>query len=99
VQTFFRTGGLQRYFVVNAGDSSTGDSNSRPSSPCDVADNVKREMAEWETVQKEEEQRMQLIDAAVAKTDQTGWFKRTGWLEHFAGRNLAHLAHQAWLPN
>ncbi|KAF1922143.1 uncharacterized protein M421DRAFT_10805 [Didymella exigua CBS 183.55] len=42
---------------------------------------------------------MQLMDAAVAKTDQTGWFKQTGWPEHFAGRNLAHLAHQAQLPN
>jgi hypothetical protein len=45
VQTFFYTSRLQRYFVVNAGDSSTGDSNSRLSSLCNVADNVKREIA------------------------------------------------------
>jgi hypothetical protein len=35
----------------------------------------------------------------VAKTDKTGWFKRTGWLEFLKGRNLAHLAHQARLPD
>jgi hypothetical protein len=72
VQTFFRTGRLQRYFVVNAGDSSTGNSNSVPSDPRDVADNIKRELAKWKAIKKEEEQRMQVIDAAVAKTDQTG---------------------------
>ena len=39
------------------------------------------------------------MDAQVAKTDKTGWFKRTGWLEHFANRNLMHLAHQTRLPD
>jgi hypothetical protein len=39
------------------------------------------------------------MDAQVAKTDKTGWFKRTGWLEHFTNRNLTHLAHQTWLPD
>ncbi|CAE7173591.1 RecQ family helicase [Pyrenophora teres f. teres] len=41
---------------------------------------------------------MQVMDQA-AKTDKTGWFKRTGWLLFFEGRNLAHLAHQARLPD
>jgi hypothetical protein len=35
----------------------------------------------------------------AAKTDKTGWFKRTGWLEHLEGRNLVHLAHQARLTD
>jgi hypothetical protein len=39
------------------------------------------------------------MEAKIAKTDKTGWFKRTGWLEHFANRNLAHLAHQARVPD
>ena len=33
------------------------------------------------------------MDAEVAKTDKTGWFKQTGWLEHFADCNLIYLAH------
>jgi hypothetical protein len=39
------------------------------------------------------------MDAQVAKTDKTGWFKQTGWLEHFANQNLMHLTHQTWLPD
>jgi hypothetical protein len=39
------------------------------------------------------------MDAHVAKTDRMGWFKRTGWLEHLANRNLMHHAHQIWLPD
>jgi hypothetical protein len=70
VQTFFRTGGLQRYFVVNAEDSS---SSRRLSVPCRVEDAVSRELAEFRTIQQEEEQRLQVMDTAVAKTDQTGW--------------------------
>ncbi|KAE8821992.1 hypothetical protein PTNB85_10552 [Pyrenophora teres f. teres] len=31
--------------------------------------------------------------------NKTGWFKRIGWLLFFKGRNLAHLAHQARLPD
>lgn len=41
----------------------------------------------------------QVMDAQVAKTDRTGWFKWTGWLEHFADRNLIHLTHQTRLPD
>jgi hypothetical protein len=33
------------------------------------------------------------MEAKIAKTDKTGWFKWIGWLEHFANWNLAYLAH------
>jgi hypothetical protein len=35
----------------------------------------------------------------AAKTDKTGWFKRTGWLLFLKGRNLAHLGYTARLPD
>jgi hypothetical protein len=38
-------------------------------------------------------------NAQVAKTDKTGSFKRTGWLDYFANRNLIHPAHQTRLPD
>ncbi|KAH8631099.1 hypothetical protein IG631_12781 [Alternaria alternata] len=41
---------------------------------------------------------MQVI-AKAAKTNKTGWFKRTGWLSFLQGRNLAHLGYQARLPD
>jgi hypothetical protein len=87
VQTFFRTGGLQRYFVVRAADSRNALDVSR-----EVADVVKERLAEWQLTQHAHEERAQVMDAQVAKTDKMGWFKRTGWLEHFANRNLIHLA-------
>ncbi|KAL1640843.1 hypothetical protein SLS61_010226, partial [Didymella pomorum] len=49
-------------------------------------------------MRKQLEDDMQVIEDA-AKTDKTGWFKRTGWLEFFKDRNLVHLAHQARLPD
>ncbi|RYO53227.1 hypothetical protein AA0116_g10114 [Alternaria tenuissima] len=39
------------------------------------------------------------VMAEAAKTDKTGWFKRTGWLSFLQGRNLAHLGYQARLPD
>jgi hypothetical protein len=92
-QTFFRAGGQQRYFVVRAADST-----STLSIPLKVADVIKERLAEWQLTQHAYKERAQVMDAQVAKTDKTGWFKRTGWLEHFANRNLMHLAHQIRLP-
>jgi hypothetical protein len=62
--------------------------------PLEVADVVNERLAEWQLTQHAHKERAQVIDAQVAKTDKRGWFKRTGWLEHFANRNLILLAHQ-----
>lgn len=68
-----------------------------PGSPLasrEVQGDVDRLLADWNVTLQEEETRAQVMATEVAKTDKTGWFKRTGWLEHFQGRNLVHLAHQ-----
>jgi hypothetical protein len=93
VQTFFQNYALRRYFLVSAGDNST------LATSCEVADAVKERLAEWQLTQHMHEERVQIMDGQVAKTDKTGWFKRTGWLEHLANRNLIHLAHQIRLPD
>jgi hypothetical protein len=93
-QTFFQAGGLQWYFVVRAAKSS-----SALSITLEVADVVKERLAEWQLTQHAQEERAQVMDAQVAKTDKIGWFKQTGWLEHFANRNLMHLTHQTQLPD
>ena len=90
MQTFFRTGRLQRYFIVDAADSS----DNAPRVPGEIADVVSERLAEWQLTKHAHKEQAQVIDAQVAKTDKTGWFKQTGWLEHFADRNLMHLAHQ-----
>lgn len=94
VQTFFRTGGLQRYFVVHAPDG-----NDEPSAPAGVQGEVDRLLTNWKETKKSQEEKAQTMDVEAAKTDKTGWFKRTGWLEHLATRNRVHLAHQIRLPD
>ena len=91
VQSFFRTGGLQKYFIVEADVVENRQ---------DLAQNkvVKEQLDAWREVRKQLEDDMQVMGDA-AKTDKTGWFKRTGWLEFFKDRNLVHLAHQARLPD
>jgi hypothetical protein len=49
-------------------------------------------------VQKQIEDNMQVMEEA-AKTNKTGWFKRTGWLPFLKGRNLAYLGYIAHLPD
>lgn len=93
VQTFFRTGGQERYFIVEAEDAA------RQQTPQQRGGELDRLMAEWEEKRQAHELQAQVMEAEAAKTDRTGWFHRTGWLTHFAGRNLAHLASAARLPS
>jgi len=91
VQSFFRTRGLQKYFVVNLVDAKIN-KNAR------VENIVSRLLAECKSTQQEVKEELQTLEEA-AKIDKTGWFKRTGWLEFFKDRNLVHLAHQARAPD
>ena len=40
-----------------------------------------------------------IADAAIAKTDHTGWFNRNRWLIHLARCNLLHLSQASRLPD
>lgn len=74
---------MQKYFVVeidNAGNPENAN--------VEVA--VQEELAAYSLTQQQIQEELQILEAA-AKTDKTGWFKRTGWLEFFKGRNLKHL--------
>jgi len=94
VQTFFKIGGLQRYFIVASQISSTTLSTRNQ-----TVETVKEQLVEWDATKRVHKENAHIMDVEVAKTDKTGWFKRTGWLEHFANRNFIHLAHQVRLPN
>jgi hypothetical protein len=94
VQTFFNAGGLQRYFVVRVPDNEAGGSSAMEEKRAEVD----TWLSEWKSTQERHEAEMQVMDAEVAKTDKTGWFTRTGWLQHFKKRNLKHLAHAIRLP-
>jgi hypothetical protein len=85
VQSFFRAGGLQKYFIVNLVDAGNAENEG-------VESRVQTRLAEYKLTQQEIKEELQTLRTA-AKTDKTGWFKRTGWLEFFKDRNLAYLAH------
>ena len=91
VQSFFRTGGLQKYFIVNLVDAGNTENDG-------VENVVQAQLAEYKLTQQEIEEELQTLEAA-AKIDKTGWFKRTGWLEFLKDRNLAHVAYQARAPD
>jgi superfamily II DNA helicase RecQ len=91
VQTFFRSGGLQKYFLVDLGVGENGEK-------LDQNEIVRQQLSKWHEVRQELEKEMQVM-AEATKTDKTGWFKRTGWLTFLEGRNLAHLGYQARLPD
>ena len=66
-QTFFRTGGLQRYFVVKVADNDRA-----PSDPHETTEVVRERLAEWKLTKHAQEEKAQVMDAEVAKTDKTG---------------------------
>jgi superfamily II DNA helicase RecQ len=81
---------LQNYFIVEY-DAVVNAENS--SVDCKVA----RRLAEFKLTREIIEEELHILDEA-AKTDKTGWYKRTGWMEFFKDRNLSHLAYQLRLP-
>ena len=93
VQTFFRGGGLQRYFTVKVRDPA------RQHTSRQRENEVARLLVDWQEKVQEHEAQARVMEAQAAKTDKTGWFNRTGWPEHFAGRNRTYVALAAKLPS
>jgi superfamily II DNA helicase RecQ len=91
VQSFFSSGGLQKYFIVGLDAAENGEK-------LDQDQVAQQQLGAWRKVRKQLEEDSYIMEEA-AKTDKTGWFKRTGWLAFFKGRNLVHLGHQARLPD
>jgi hypothetical protein len=59
---------------------------------------LERRLAEFRLTQESVEQDLQILEDA-AKTDRTGWYKRTGWTSFLKDRNLTLLAHQLRTPD
>lgn len=95
VQTFFRTGGHQRYFTVLP-------SAAEPAVLCRTATGHETEVAiilnEYKEAQGKREE-LEKADDAAAKTDRTGWFNRNGWPEHLARRNMGQLSRASRMPD
>jgi hypothetical protein len=107
VQTFFTSGGFRRYFVVRVIDTDDNSEHGERDNSQQARNNLITEYAddaaiikqEWTEAQKRHQQELEIADKKIALTDRTGWFIRTGWLEHLAGRNKRRLAHASRLPD
>jgi hypothetical protein len=96
VQSFCSKSGRQRWFVVTADEEETA-TDAAPM-PDDVLARKKEILRDFGAQRVERKAQVEVMDAVIAKTDQTGWWKRTDWVTHLGGSNLKHLAHAARLP-
>jgi superfamily II DNA helicase RecQ len=97
VQSFCSKSGKQRWFVVRVeGKETTADAEPIPD---DVLAKKKAMLEGFGKRRAERKLQIEIIDAEIAQTDQTGWWKRTDWVTHLGESNLRHLAHAARLPD
>jgi len=100
VQTFFTSKGHQRWFIVNNGNNDDEDESSVEETDAGDGENEAAIiLSQWKAQRLEHEKELEKADEKIAKTDHTGWFKRTGWPEHLAGRNLKYLAYASRVPD
>ena len=78
MQTFFTSKGHQRWFIVNNGSSD--DENESSVEEADAGDGENETaviLSQWKAQRLEHEKELERADEKTAKTDHTGWFKRT----------------------
>jgi hypothetical protein len=97
VQSFCPASQSPRWFVVaGIGSDDTGDEDAGEDPSVSQADQ-QTVVEAFRAMDDRHRRELEIIDAPV-ETDQTGWWKKTGWIEHLQGSNKRHLAHAARLP-
>ncbi|RYE97104.1 MAG: hypothetical protein EOO77_39665, partial [Oxalobacteraceae bacterium] len=98
VQSFCPVSQSPRWFVVK-GSNEEDTGGEEDDSPVPV-DHTRRQavLQGFRALDDRYRQEQEVVDAP-RETDQTGWWKKTGWIEHLQGSNKRHLAHAARLPS
>ena len=96
VQSFCSTSGKQRYFIVRTKEEQ--ETERHGVLPEDDQADLDIIMREFDQLESQHNKTLETLDGEMAKTDQTGWWKKTGWVEHLKGSTLKHLSHAARLP-
>jgi hypothetical protein len=65
--------------------------------PAEQAD-VDEIMGEFGLLEADHVKALERLDEQVANTDKTGWWNKTGWVDHLKCSNLQHLSRAARLP-
>lgn len=94
VQTFCTSSGKQRYFIVQ-----TEDEHSSEVVPDQLKSEVDDILRGFVQMKSQRQKDLEVLSEEMANTDQTGWWKKTGWVEHLKGSNLRQLAHASRLPD
>jgi superfamily II DNA or RNA helicase len=98
VQSFCPTSQSPRWFVVRFSGECESDNNEEDDDTFHVDESQRHTILEgFRAIDERRKQELETIET-IDKTDQTGWWKKTGWVEHLQGSNKRHLAHAARLP-
>jgi hypothetical protein len=97
VQSFCSKSGKRRWFIVRV-EGKEASVEAKPL-PEDVLAKKKAILEGFGKKRAERKLQIEVMDAKIAQTDQTGWWKRTDWVTHLGESNLRHLAHAARLPD
>ena len=87
VQTFCRTPGRQRYFQVRHTDDTTA-----------TTEETGEVMEEYQRLQTKRKIEEEVLAGKMEPTDMTGWWKRSGYRDHFEKKNIQHLAWGMRMP-
>lgn len=98
VQSFCPVPQSPRWFVVAGMDSDDTEDEGAGESPSVSQADRQTVVEAFRSMDDRHRRDLKIADAPV-ETDQTGWGKKTGWIEHLQGSNKRHLAHAARLPS
>ena len=90
VQSFCSKSGRQRWFIVSVDEETTTDAAPMPE---DVLAQRKEILRDFGAQRVGRKAQVEVMDTEIAKTDQTGWWKRTDWVTHLGGSNLLNHCH------
>jgi hypothetical protein len=98
VQSFCPASHSPRWFIVK--ENHEDDTDGEGDGSILPIDHTHRQtiLEGFRTLDDRHRQEQEAVDAPM-ETDQTGWWKKTGWIEHLQGSNKRHLAHVARLPS
>jgi hypothetical protein len=97
VQSFCPTSQSPRWFVVGVRTDSDSETDTIDAARSVDPTQQQAIIQDFRRLDDRRKEELEIVDAAPA-TDVTGWWKKTGWVEHLKGSNKRHLAHAARLP-
>jgi hypothetical protein len=98
VQSFCSASQSPRWFIVKGNDDDDDTEGEEDDSAIPVSQIHRQTILQgFRTLDDRYREEQEVVDAPI-ETDHTGWWKKTGWIEHLQGSNKHHLAYAARSP-